>query len=100
MIPACADKHRREGALDRWRRSPAAPHLAPFQLLYIPVSRVYLQEMRRHGRAQRTSQTVQAELIDLVQCSGVLEIVLDDIDVVGGGQKTCEFGSFGVPQGS
>jgi hypothetical protein len=50
--------------------------------------------------AQRTSQTVQAELIDLVQRRGVLEIVLDDIDVVGGGQKTCEFGRFGVPQRS
>lgn len=52
------------------------------------------------AKAQRTSQTVQTELIDLVQRGGVLEIVLDDIDVVGGGQKTCEFGRFGVPQRS
>lgn len=49
---------------------------------------------------QRTSQTVQAELIDLVQSGGVLEIVLDDIDIIGGGQQTGELGSFRVPQRS
>jgi hypothetical protein len=44
-----------------------------------------------------TSQAAQAKLIDLLQGIRVLPIVLDHVDVVGGGQKTGEGGRLGVP---
>lgn len=37
-----------------------------------------------------TSQTIQTELINLVQSGGVLKVVLNDIDVVGGGEEACK----------
>ena len=46
----------------------------------------------REENASPTTKTIKSELIDLIQRGGVLEIVLDYIDVVGGSQKTCEFG--------
>lgn len=46
----------------------------------------------------RTAQAVQSELVNLIERGRVLEIVLNDVDVVGGGQKTGELGCFGVPQ--
>lgn len=49
------------------------------------------------GKSERTSKTVEPKLVDLIQGSGILEIVLDDVNVIGGGQKTREFGRFGVP---
>jgi len=44
-----------------------------------------------------TSQAAQAKLIDLLQGIRVLPIVLDHVDVVGGGQETGEGGRPGVP---
>lgn len=44
-----------------------------------------------------TSQTAQTELVDLLQGIGVLPVVLDHVDVVGGGQETGEGGRLGVP---
>lgn len=44
-----------------------------------------------------TSQAAQAKLVDLLQGIRVLPIVLDHVDVVGGGQKTGEGGRLGVP---
>lgn len=46
----------------------------------------------------RTSQAIKSELIDLVQRGGVLEVILNNVDVVGSGQKTSKLGSLGVPQ--
>lgn len=48
--------------------------------------------------ALHTAKAIKSELVDFSQGSGILEIVLDDIDVVGGGQETCELGGLGVPQ--
>lgn len=53
-----------------------------------------------HGKVTHTSETIQSELVDLVQSCGVLEVVLDDIDVVGGGQEAREGRSLGIPQRS
>lgn len=57
--------------------------------------------MQRRGWAahvdRRTSETIQSELIDLIQRGRVLEVVLNDIDVIGGGQQTGEGGGLGVP---
>lgn len=50
------------------------------------------------GREVRTTQAVQSELVNLVERGRVLEIVLNDVDIVGGGQKAGELGCFGVPQ--
>jgi len=44
-----------------------------------------------------TSQAAQAELVDFLEGVGVLPVVLDDIDVVGGGQETSEGRRLGVP---
>lgn len=44
------------------------------------------------------AQTVEPELIDCIEGIGVLPVVLDDVNVVGGGQKTGEGGCFRVPQ--
>lgn len=55
----------------------------------------YLSAWHRISRVeehQRTAQAVEPELVDLIQGGWVLEIVLDDIDVVGGGQQTRELG--------
>ena len=45
----------------------------------------------------RTSEAVQTELIYFTQSCGVLKIVLNDIDVIGGGEKTRESRGFRVP---
>lgn len=48
-------------------------------------------------RASSTSQAAQAKLINLLQGIRVLPVVLDHVDVVGGGQETGEGGRLGVP---
>lgn len=59
----------------------------------------HIPGIHQHGTAsagwrehQRTAQAIEPELVDLIQGGRVLEIVLDDIDVVGGGQQTRELG--------
>lgn len=45
----------------------------------------------RTGRGQRsvgTSETIEPELINLFQGRRVLKVVLDDVDVVGGGEQS------------
>ncbi len=45
----------------------------------------------------RTSKVIQAELVDLIQSCGVLEVILDDIDVIRRSQKAGEGGRLGIP---
>ena len=54
---------------------------------------------RQAGRMRRrTAQAVQAELVDSSEGVGVLPVVLDDIDVVGGGEQASKGGCFGIPE--
>lgn len=39
---------------------------------------------------QLTTEAIQLELIDPVDCFGILPVVLDEVDVVGGGQEARE----------
>lgn len=52
---------------------------------------------RGEGR-RGTSQAAQAELVDPLEGIRVLPVVLDDVDVVGGGQQAGKGGRLGVPQ--
>lgn len=47
--------------------------------------------------ASATSQTAQSKLVNFLQGIRILPIVLDHVDVVGGGQETGEGGRLGVP---
>jgi hypothetical protein len=46
------------------------------------------------------AETVQTELIDLSESIGVLPVVLDDVDVVRGGEQASKSRSFRVPERS
>lgn len=51
----------------------------------------------RWAHGVHTSKAIQSKLIDLVQSRGVLEIILNNVDVVGRSQQTCERRAFGIP---
>jgi hypothetical protein len=46
-----------------------------------------------------TSETAQSKLIDPIESRWILNIVLDHIDIIGGGEETREGGGAGVPHG-
>lgn len=61
----------------------------------VQISRILskaLYQKPREGDCGRTAQAIKSELVNLIQGSRVLEIILDNIDVVGGGQQTRELG--------
>lgn len=95
-IRAYGDRHRKEAVPDQWRLSLEEPLRAPFPLLCIESAPVQTDRLR--GKVTHTSETIQSELVDLVQSCRVLEVVLDDIDVVGGGQEAGICRGFGIPQ--
>ena len=45
-----------------------------------------------------TPQTAEPELIYLIESIGVLPVILDDIDVVGGCEETCEGRGMRIPK--
>lgn len=47
---------------------------------------------------RRTSQAAQPELVDLLEGIWILPVVLDHVDVVGGGQEARKGRRLGVPQ--
>ena len=47
-----------------------------------------------------TSQATQTKLVDLLEGIWILPVVLDDVDVVGGGQEARKGRRLGVPQRS
>lgn len=58
-------------------------------------------DMSRRGLEQgprRTSQAAQPELVDLLEGIWILPVVLDHVDVVGGGQEARKGRRLGVPQ--
>jgi hypothetical protein len=46
-----------------------------------------------------TSETAQSKLIDPIESRWILNIVLDHIDIIGGGEETREGGGARVPHG-
>lgn len=46
----------------------------------------------------RTSETAQTELVYLIKGIWILPIILDDVDVVRGGQEAGKCGGTGIPE--
>jgi hypothetical protein len=84
---------RKEAVQDGQKVSRVVGHQSPFQCLKL-FSLILFAEDGYGG----TSQAAQPELVYLAERIWILPVVLDNVDIIGRSEETCECRRMGIPE--